>query len=285
MHFEKIAISAFENAYSEVQSPPDDIIHVSCSGYVSPSPAQQFLSKRNWLQTGTTHSYHMGCYGAFPAIRTASGIMALSNTVLPKKKKRIDIMHTEFLTLHADLSDLSPENLIIRSLFADGFIKYSAFSLRDFATTKRGLRVLAMQENIVESSTDEMTLTPGAYKFDMTLSRAVPAKLCLSVNDFISDLCAQIQINFEDDKEKLFYAIHPGGTLILDKITEALGLSPDKLQLSRDVLHQHGNMASATVPHIWQRIIESDTIPVGAKVISLGFGPGLTIFGTVFEKI
>ena len=53
--------------------PPDDIIHVSCSGYVSPSPVQSFLSRRGWLGVGVTHSYHMGCYGAFPAIRTAVG--------------------------------------------------------------------------------------------------------------------------------------------------------------------------------------------------------------------
>jgi predicted naringenin-chalcone synthase len=285
VHFEMVALSAFEKMYLGENLPPDDIIHVSCSGYVSPSPAQRFLSKQNWLQTGVTHSYHMGCYGAFPAIRTATGIMMSSHTILPKVKNRIDIVHTEFLTLHADLHDMSPANLIIRSLFADGFIKYSAYAMAGFDSTKRGLRILAMQESMVEDSLEDMKLTPGAYKFDMTLSREVPAILRRSVSTFVSDLCAQIAIDFENDKERLFYAIHPGGTLILDGISEALGLHPDKLQLSREVLYQHGNMASATVPHIWQFIVESDTVPIGAKVVSLGFGPGLTMIGTLFEKI
>ena len=65
--FEEVACEVFERIYSDTDAQrPDDIVHVSCSGYVSPSPVQSFLSRRRWLNTGVTHSYHMGCYGAFP---------------------------------------------------------------------------------------------------------------------------------------------------------------------------------------------------------------------------
>ena len=65
--FEEVACDVFERVYRDPElPPPDDILHVSCSGYVSPSPVQSFLSRRGWLGVGVTHSYHMGCYGAFP---------------------------------------------------------------------------------------------------------------------------------------------------------------------------------------------------------------------------
>ena len=76
--FEEVACDVFERVYTNTQTPPDDIVHVSCSGYVSPSPVQTFLSRRGWLNVGVTHSYHMGCYGAFPAIRTAVGLVGSS---------------------------------------------------------------------------------------------------------------------------------------------------------------------------------------------------------------
>ena len=107
--FEEVACDVFERVYSDATAqPPDDIVHVSCSGYISPSPVQTFLSRRKWLRTGVTHSYHMGCYGAFPAIRTAVGLVGSSYDSLPKPKSRVDLVHTEFLSLHFDLLHCGP---------------------------------------------------------------------------------------------------------------------------------------------------------------------------------
>src|SRR5688572_9018059 len=64
--FESIALEAFRKWYANRTEAPDDLIHVTCSGYVAPSPAQRVLSEQGWYGTGVTHSYHMGCYGAFP---------------------------------------------------------------------------------------------------------------------------------------------------------------------------------------------------------------------------
>ena len=42
-------------------------------------------------------------------------------------------------------------------------------------------------------------------------------------------------------------------------------------------------MASATAPHIWQQIAESDDIPAGTKVLSMAFGPGLTLYAALLR--
>ncbi len=284
--FEETACAAFDRFYAETHEAPDDIVHVSCSGYVSPSPVQIFLSKRGWLRTGVTHSYHMGCYGAFPAIRTALGLVGSSYASLPRPKKRVDLVHTEFLSLHFDLLGETPDGFVTSTLFADGFIKYSAYPQLEFGKgDKRGLKILSMEERILPSSLPEMTLRPGPLQFDMSLSKRVPLLIRDSVEDFVRSLWAQAGFDFEREKSEAVFAIHPGGPAILNHVRNRLQLEESQVATSRKVLFDHGNMASATAPHIWQRIVEDDAILPGTKVLSLAFGPGLTVIGALFEKV
>jgi len=285
--FEEIACDVFERVYRDREAPPpDDVIHVSCSGYVSPSPVQTFLSRRNWLGVGVTHSYHMGCYGAFPAIRTALGLVGSSYVSLPTPKHRVDLVHTEFLSLHFDLLGEEPDNFITSTLFADGFIKYTASPLAEFR--KRGvsgLKILAIEEHILPDSLPEMTLRPGPLQFDMSLSKRVPFMIRDSIADFVRSICTQVGLDFEREKAAMIFAIHPGGPAILNQIRGRLGIDESAVALSRKVLYEHGNMASATAPHIWQQVVDSPEIPTGSKILSMAFGPGLTVIGALFEKV
>src|SRR5579863_9680046 len=62
----------FKRFYPEEQALPAHLIHVTCTGYVAPSPAQKLVSLRGaGKKTIVTHAYHMGCYGSIPAIRIA----------------------------------------------------------------------------------------------------------------------------------------------------------------------------------------------------------------------
>jgi alkylresorcinol/alkylpyrone synthase len=285
--FEDVACDVFERVYRDPEeAPPDDIVHVSCSGYVSPSPVQTFLSRRGWLDVGVTHSYHMGCYGAFPAIRTALGLVGSSYVSLPRRKQRVDVVHTEFLSLHFDLLGDEPDNFVTSTLFADGFIKYGAYPESEFERRGgSGLRVLAIEEHILPDSLPEMTLRPGPFQFDMSLSKRVPFMIRDSIADFVRSICTQVGLDFEREKSTMIFAIHPGGPAILNQIRGRLGIDESAVELSRRVLYEHGNMASATAPHIWQLIADSPAIARGSKVLSMAFGPGLTVIGALFEKV
>jgi len=284
--FEEIAGSVFARLYDETTQAPDEIVHVTCSGYVSPSPVQVYLSQRRWHDTGVTHSYHMGCYGAFPAVRTAVGLVGSSYVSLRLPKRRVDLVHTEFLSLHFDLLGETPDTFVTSTLFADGFIKYSAWPGHEFARTHRsGLRILAIEERLLPSSLPDMTLRPGPFQFDMSLSKRVPFLIRDSVHDFVTTLCAQAGLEFEKERPHMIFAIHPGGPAILNQIRDKLSIDESQVALGRDILREHGNMASATAPHIWKRIVESDEIRPGAKVLSMAFGPGLTVIGALFEKV
>nr|VFK19220.1 MAG: Chalcone and stilbene synthases, C-terminal domain [Candidatus Kentron sp. LFY] len=88
--------------------------------------------------------------------------------------------------------------------------------------------------------------------------------------------------NIKDDS---LFAVHPGRPKILERIQERFDVTRKQIHYSWDILHEKGNMSSATVPHIWHAIVNDDTVPKGKPVVSLAFGPGLTACGMLMEKM
>lgn len=275
----------FDEFYSHTKSKPENLIHVTCSGYSSPSVAQEAVIERNWETVQVTHSYHMGCYGAFPAIRTASSLISAS-----KSSGRADVVHTELLSAHLNLTEFSSANTMICSLFADGFIGYSLYEEQSFLNDasiaeKKGLRILAFHEVIIPDSLEDMSWDLGEYNFLMTLSKRVPVFIRKNIKSFLTTLCKKGDIDLEEQKSQMHFAIHPGGPKIIDYVVSEIGLSKEQAHWSYEVLRGHGNMSSATIPHIFNEIVNDPNIEPGTKVVAMAFGPGLTATGLLLEKI
>jgi predicted naringenin-chalcone synthase len=282
----KVADLCLAEMYKDAPASPDDIIHVTCSGYLAPSPVERMVARKQWFGATVTHSYHMGCYGAFPAIKMAHGFLASSHFGVTAPKSQVDIVHTELLSAHHDFMDLGAGNIITMSLFSDGFIKYSAYSEESLrAQGLRGLRILAFDEHLLPDSPDEMTWVPGPHHFHMTLTVMVPILIKRHIRSFIESLLNRIGMDFEEQKDAMIFAIHPGGPKIVEHIQDELGLRDDQVAFSKQVFQEHGNMSSATIPYILKEILEETAIPVGTRVVSVAFGPGLTVTGLVLEKI
>jgi predicted naringenin-chalcone synthase len=239
---------------------PEHLIHVTCTGYLAPSSPQIYFSEKA-KAPDVTHAYHMGCYASLPAVRMADAFVQ-------SKKQQVDILHTEMCSLHLDPARHSPEQMVVQSLFADGHMKYTA----DRSFTGRRMEVLAVKEKIIPGSAGDMTWVPSPTSMQMTLSKEVPEKIRGHLPAFLREMT-------QDPFENIIFAIHPGGPKIIDSIQSYLELSDEQVAFSRKVLKERGNMSSATLPHVWKEILDSD---YSGKVISLAFGPGLTIFGGLF---
>lgn len=273
----------FDIFYNNKQEAPENLIHVTCSGYSSPSVAQIAMSQRNWLNSTVTHSYQMGCYGAFPAIRTANALLTAS-----EDNGRIDIIHTELLSAHINLTEFSSSNSLISSLFADGFIGYSLYEENKFRKIKpnaSALKILAFHEVMIESSLEDMSWDLGAHNFLMTLSRKVPVFIRNNIKQFLSDLCSKVGVDLEKEKYNLLFAIHPGGPKIIDYIIKEMELFEDQAKWSINVLRRQGNMSSATIPYVFNDMLNDDSIKKGTKIVSMAFGPGLTATSMLVEKV
>jgi predicted naringenin-chalcone synthase len=265
----------FERFYPEGQDLPAHLIHVTCTGYVAPSPAQKLISLRRAGKTSiVTHAYHMGCYGSIPAIRIASGFASFPNTA-------IDIVHTELCSLHMHPLKHSIEQLLVQSLFADGFIKYTLTSTIPHSPH---LKILSLHEETIPDSSHCMTWRCEDHGLGMTLSKEVPIKISRALEGYLDCLCMSAGLDRKEVVKSAFFAIHPGGPKILQQIRDLLQLKQCQIEHSVQIFKQFGNMSSATLPHIWDRMLQDAAVPKGAQIVSLAFGPGLNIAGGLFEK-
>jgi predicted naringenin-chalcone synthase len=258
--FGERCLEVLKEIYSQAET-PDHLLHVTCTGYLAPSAPQIYFSDKDKAPE-VTHAYHMGCYASLPAVRMAE---ALSKA----RSQKVDIVHTEMCSLHLDPANHSPEQMVVQSLFADGHMKYSV----DSQNSGRRLEIQNVKEKIIPNSINDMTWVPSSTSMQMTLSKEVPDKIRGHLPAFLHELT-------QDSHQDVIFAIHPGGPKIIDSLQAHLELSDEQVAFSRKVLKERGNMSSATLPHVWKEILDSD---YSGKVISLAFGPGLTIFGGMFE--
>ena len=279
LFFSQKADAIIANAYENQNNKPDHIVHVTCTGYISPSPAQKVVTLPTWKKsTGITHAYHMGCYASLPAIRIAEGLVAQNS---PKDSNyTADIFHTEMCSLHMNTLNHTPEQIIVQTLFADGHIKYTASSQPNLKG--KSLKVLAIHEKVVPDSAHDMSWIPTSWGMQMNLSREVPVKIKAGLKDFLSEMAKLTDFKLEDLSQAEF-AIHPGGPKIIDTVKEILELNESKVAHSKKILFERGNMSSATLPHVWDSMLADENLTVGKKIISFAFGPGLTIFGSLME--
>lgn len=267
--FSSRALEVMEEAY-ENESPPDHLIHVTCTGYVAPSAPQLYFSGKH-KAPAITHAYHMGCYASLPSVRMANSLALSEN-------KKVDIVHNEMCSLHLNPNNHIPEQMVVQTLFADGHIRYQV------SQEKKGFKILGIKEKIIPGTSEDMSWSPGPFGMNMTLSREVPLKIRDHILPFVMEMAEEQKIDLARLFKDGIFAIHPGGPQIIEVVKKKLELREDQVQESKKILFERGNMSSATLPHVWD-VIMKNKYPEGTLVLSLAFGPGLTVFGSLFEVV
>jgi predicted naringenin-chalcone synthase len=269
-----------ERLYPHADRLPDEIIHVSCTGYISPSPPQRLVANRK-TPTRVTHLYHMGCGAALPALRTAAA--ATQSHPWRPQTGQVDCVHTELCSFHLNPAQHELSQLVIQSLFGDGAIRYRVRATPGLEAAP-ALALLAMHEELIPDTAYAMSWELKPWGFAMGLSKHVPVLIRRALPSFLKRLSQEAQLDLADLLEHAYWAIHPGGPKIVEQIAEHLGLSEQQTHHSRQILRLHGNMSSATLPHIWQAILHDTHVPPNSLVVTLAFSPGLTLAGAVLRK-
>lgn len=238
------------------------LITVSCTGFFAPGPDIELVDKLCLRRE--VERYHigfMGCYGAFPALRLARSICLADPDAV------VLVVAVELCTLHLQATGDS-DSLLAGSVFADG----AAAAVVGSRPGGRAELVLdAFANTLIPGARDEMAWTVGDTGFEMKLSGRIPAVIECEARDALAPLLDRAGLSPQQVAE---WAVHPGGRAILDRFEAALGLGADALWASRDVLRRYGNMSSATVLFVLERIISQGP---GGPVAALAFGPGLAV--------
>jgi alpha-pyrone synthase len=233
-----------------------DITHVlvtSCTGFYAPGLDFEIVDHLG-LSAGVERTMvgFMGCYAAINALKLARHI------VRSDPKAGVLMVNLELCTLHfQETQEL--EQVLSFLVFADG----AAASL--ITAREQGFALDSFKAVRVPETKDLITWKIRGLGFDMLLSGQVPAALARALHD--GELMA------ERDGIDL-WAVHPGGRSVLDAVEKGLELPVDGLAASREVLSRFGNMSSATVMFVMQRMMQQAR--PGQRGCAMSFGPGLT---------
>ena len=270
----RLASAAAEAALSSSHVAPGDVSHLvtcSCTGFSNPGVDLDLINRLGLpASVSRTHVGFMGCHAGFNALRVAAALAGLApgSVVLTAA--------VELCSLHFQYSDRG-DLVVSNAIFADGAGAAVGVSPQP-STPSEGWHLQHQASAVLPDSAECMGWTIGDHGFEMRLSPQVPQVIGTHLPDLIDRTLAACGLVRSQVGS---WAVHPGGPRVLSCVEEALELAPSSLDASREVLAAHGNMSSATIFFILERLREQ-AAPL--PCVAIAFGPGLTCEMAVFTQ-
>jgi alpha-pyrone synthase len=266
-----LAVRAARQALAESNLSRNEITHlvtVSCTGFSAPGVDIELIKELELAATvERTHVGFMGCHGALNGLRVARAYADADPSA------HVLLCAVELCGLHYHYP-WNPKKMVANALFADGAAALVGAAGESVAGT---WHVAAAGSCVFPDTEYAMTWNVGDHGFEMTLATKVPDLIARNVRPWFERWLAGCGLRIGDIAS---WAVHPGGPRIVTAVEQALGLTPDATAISREVLAECGNMSSATILFLIERLREQ-----GAPLpcVALGFGPGLMAEAALFQ--
>ncbi|KAE8702765.1 Type III polyketide synthase B [Hibiscus syriacus] len=249
----EMALQASLACIKEWRRPATDITHII---YVSSSEIRLpggdlYLASELGLRNDVNRVmlYFLGCYGGATGLRVAK-----------------DIAENNPGTLFGD----GAAAVIIGSNPVTG--KESPFMELSYAVQQ----FLPGTQHVVDGC-----LTEEGINFK--LGRDLPQKIEDNIEAFCRKLMSKASLTEFND---LFWAVHPGGPAIHNRLDNTLKLKEGKLECSRGALKDYGNVSSNTIFYVMDYMREKLKREGGDEWgLALAFGPGITFEGILLRSV
>jgi alkylresorcinol/alkylpyrone synthase len=245
----------------------DAIFFVSSTGLATPS-LDSWLIKRLNASRHTTRVpiWGLGCAGG------AAGLNRAAEYIRAKPNAHVLLVCVECSSLTFQANDPSRANLVSTSLFADGA---AAVVL---SGKLPGLEVLGGSSTLWDNTEDVMGWEVVDTGLKVLLSKSVPIVV---QNHIRPDVMRCLGLLGLDLQQMTHFITHPGGEKVMQAFAEALEIGAEKLENSRLVLEQHGNMSSPTVLFILERFLAE--FKSGEYGLLTAMGPGFSAEHVVLQ--
>ncbi|XP_058786891.1 chalcone synthase J-like [Vicia villosa] len=276
----KLGEKAASKALKEWGRPKSEITHLifcSTSGVDMPGADYQLVKLLN-LNPSTKRFmlYHQGCFAGGTVLRLAKDLA--ENNI----GARVLVVCSELTVVtFRGPNENHLDSLVGQALFGDGASSVIVGSNPNeriekplFYLVSASQTILPDSEGAIEGHLREVGLT---FHLKENVRELIGENIVKSLEEAFHPLGIS-------DWNSLFWVAHPGGPAILKRVEKTVGLNSDKLNATKHVLSEYGNMSSACVLFILDEMRRSSTkegkLTTGEGLkwgVLFGFGPGLTM--------
>jgi predicted naringenin-chalcone synthase len=216
-----------------------------------------------------TDKYHLvgiGCASAVPMVRLAR--QALREH--PHKKALVVAAESMSGLLSAAREDDGRSKTVGSSIFADG----CGAMLLDMGDGGSGPSVLASKVHQIPDTLDAVSMRLATQDSYLHLLRELPDVAAAELHDLVEEFLAE---NGLSRHMVHHWLIHPGGRRIIESAQQALSLADADVEISFDVLANHGNVGTPSIFYVMHETIERRCPRAGERGLMVTIGPGVTV--------
>ena len=248
----------------------DYIITVSCTGIMIPSLDAYLINslklRQDIVRLPVTE---MGCAAGI------SGIIYAKNFLKANPGKRAAVIAVESPTATFQLDDFSMANIVSAAIFGDG----AACVLLSSHDDDEGPEIIAEDMYHFYDNIHMMGFKLTNSGLQMVLDVEVPETIAAHFPAIIHPFLEKNKMRIEDINHLIF---HPGGKKIVNTVEDLFSDLGKNINDTKEVLRLYGNMSSATVLYVLERIMDAKPNK-GEKGLMLSFGPGFSAQRVLLE--
>lgn len=276
----KLGEKAASKAIKEWGGSKSEITHLifcSTSGVDMPGADYQLVKLLNLNPSIKRFMlYHQGCFAGGTVLRLAKDL-AENNA-----GARVLVVCSEITVVtFRGPNENHMDSLVGQALFGDGASSVIVGSNPDERTERPLFYLVSASETILPNSEGAIEGHLREVGLTFHLKENVPELIGENIVRSLEEAFHPLGIS---DWNSLFWVAHPGGPAILKRIEKTVGLNSKKLNATKHVLSEYGNMSSACVLFILdemrRRSMKEGKLSTGEGLkwgVLYGFGPGLTM--------
>jgi alkylresorcinol/alkylpyrone synthase len=208
--------------------------------------------------------FGLGCMGG------AAGIARLADYLVGHPDEAAILLSIELCSLTIQRQDLSVENMISSGLFGDGAAAVLMTGSQHPLAQPGYPRVVDTRSVFFPKTEHIMGWDIQDSGFKVLLSSDVSSVVESNLKPALTGFLASQGLSIGDITHWL---VHPGGPKVIQAVETGLGLTGNDLELSREVLAFAGNISSASVLMVLEKLISQHRTVEGDYGLLMAMGP------------
>jgi polyketide synthase Type III len=263
----KTGISAIANCLASAGRNVRDVDFLAvctCTGYVCPDLSTRLIANMGFRDDVQRASIiGLGCAAAVPTLqRTVDFVRANPN--------RTALLVAVEICSACYYTDKNIETVVGNAICADGA---AAFLL---ASTNSGKdcypEIIDFQTFLASDQIEQVGLRHQQGKLRIVLGASIHRMAGPMIEKALQRLLQRHGLSRSGIR---FWVVHPGGRKVINSVQEHLNLTDEQMLFSRAVLRNYGNMSSATVMFVLDKVVRDGDPHPGDWGVMVALGPGM----------